>query len=100
MHVGRSGIEGDLDVVFQNVRQQAVNPLSGGFQAQFARAQQPFGCCVDTDHPYRFQHIAAHEFVKQVGADVARPDQRTFDFASHVFWLLGREGGVKGQNAG
>jgi hypothetical protein len=43
MHVGRSGVEGDLDVVFQHVRQQAVDAGGGGLQAHLAGAGQAFG---------------------------------------------------------
>ena len=42
-----------------------------------------------TDHPDRFEERATFEFVEQVGADVARSDQRAFDFLGHVDSLLG-----------
>ncbi|MNE72692.1 hypothetical protein D3C80_1686530 [compost metagenome] len=79
VHVGRGGVEGDLDVVFQHVRQQAVHAFGGGLQAHLAGARQTFGLGVDADHPHRLQHFTALDLVDQVGADVARANQCATD---------------------
>lgn len=81
MHVRGRGVEGDADVVGGQMRQQAVDALSSRFQAQLASPREAFGGGVDTDHPDRFEHRAATQFVQQIGADVAGPDQCAFDLA-------------------
>src|SRR5690606_12588082 len=47
VHVGRGGVEGDLDVVFQHVLEQAVDAVAGGLQAHLAGAGQALGGGVD-----------------------------------------------------
>jgi hypothetical protein len=49
---------------------------------------------VDADHPHRLQHRAALDLVDQVGADVARADQRTADLLHAL--LLGPGGRALG----
>jgi len=83
MDISRGGIEGDLDIVCQHVRQQTVDPVTGGLQAHLAGAAQAFGGGIDAHHPHGLQHFAAQQLVKQIGADIARPDQGTFDLFAH-----------------
>ena len=83
MHVGRGCVEGNLDVVAQHMGQQAIHAVTGGVEAHVPGPHQSLGRGVDAHHPHRFQHLAAQQFVKQVGADVAGPDQGTFDLFGH-----------------
>ena len=80
MHIGAGGIKGNLHPIGQHMRQQTVHTFGGGLDAHFLCALEAIGFRVDAHHPDGFQHGAALQFGQQVGANVARPDQGTFDF--------------------
>jgi hypothetical protein len=80
VHVGAGGVEGNLDLVGFDVRQQTVDAVGGRLQTHLRGALQAVGRGIDADHPDRLQHRAALEFVEQIGADVAGTDQRASDF--------------------
>src|SRR6202044_315774 len=50
--------------------------LGGGGQAVVGRPLQPGALRVHADHPARLDEVAAEQLVHEVGADVARPDDR------------------------
>ena len=84
MHVGAGCIKSDLHTVGQHVGQQAVHAVRGGLDAHFAGTLEAVGLGVNPDHPDRLQKGAALQLGQQVGADVAGPDQGTFDFFHKV----------------
>jgi len=79
VHVGAGRVEGDADLVFFHMGEQAVDAFGGGLEPHLAGTREPFGSRVDADHPYGFEHAAAFEFVEQIGADVAGADHGAAD---------------------
>jgi hypothetical protein len=94
VHIGAGGVEGDLDAVFHDVGNRPSTP-SAVVLRPISRARLRPSDWVDADHPHRLQHRAALQLVQQVGADIARPDQRAFDLFAHGFWLQWRKGGSR-----
>jgi hypothetical protein len=67
------------------VRQQAVDALVRGLDAHFAGSREAVGTgSMPTIHTGSSTGLRL-QFVEQIGADVARPDQRTFDLSAHSF---------------
>src|SRR5262249_54903529 len=75
-------VKDDLDLV--GMGEKAADSLGAGRQSQLACACQPFRLRNDADHQYRLQHGRALEFVEQIGADVARPDDGHWYFFCHT----------------
>jgi hypothetical protein len=80
MGISGGGVKRDLNAIGFDVRQQSIDTLSRGFDAEFAGFFQAVRGGVDAHHPHGFEHRAALQLGQQVGANVARPDQGTFDF--------------------
>jgi hypothetical protein len=76
--------------------QESIHPVGSGLQTHLPGTGQAFGGGVDADHPHGLQHRAALDLVDQVGADVARADQRTADLLHAHAFLLGPGGGALG----
>ena len=82
VHVGGGGLE---DQVGALVGEQPVHALGGGGQAVVRRPLQPGALRVDADHPARLDDVGAEQLVHEVGADVARPDDRGGGLGHGVF---------------
>src|SRR4051812_41927389 len=82
MRFGAGGIKDDLDLV--SMLKKAVDSLGAGRQSQLTCTRQPFRLGNDANHQHRCQHRRALEFVEQIGADVARADDRYWYFLRHT----------------
>jgi hypothetical protein len=54
-----------------------------GFDAALAGQLETVRGRIDADHPARLDHVAAQQFVQQVGSDVAGSDDGGGDLAGH-----------------
>src|SRR5690606_13331534 len=73
----RGGVEDDIDLVEIRQRDQAFDTLMGGRDLHAGGAGQTVGRGIDTDHRAHFQEPGMpHDLDHQIGADIARPDDR------------------------
>ena len=85
MHVGRGCIERDLHAVSSQVWQHTVDTISRGFEPHIPRPGETLRLGINANHPDRLQYRTPLKFVHQIGANIARPDQCTFDFIHSHF---------------
>jgi len=79
--VGRGGVEDDADLGIGRHPLQAFDPLMGGGHAALAGHRQALGLRVDADHRGELHVLGVLQHLHhQVGADVARADDRGLHF--------------------
>ena len=83
VHVRRRRLEHQIGLLV--LRQQPVDALVRGFQAEVARALEALALRVDADHPARFEPLRPQQLVQQVGADVAGADDRDACSGRHEY---------------
>src|SRR5690554_28663 len=74
VNVGAGRVEDDLDVVFFEVRQEAVQTGLRDLQAELFGALESLGFGVNPDHPDGVDVLTSERFVEQVGPDVSGAD--------------------------
>jgi hypothetical protein len=85
MRIGRSGVEDDADILVMRRSDQPVDAGVDRLQPLRPRLGQPIGLRVDADHRDQLQRLALFdELHHQVGADIARPDDRAFYLLRHM----------------
>ncbi len=86
---GRSGIEDKVDVGKLRHLDQPIHPFVGGGHAHARSTRQAIGFGVDTDHGTHGDMLTVTQNLDhQVGADVARADDRSFQFLAHCLFPL------------
>ncbi len=86
--VGRGCVEHDADLGVNVHLHEAFKPLMGGGDAALARHGEPFGRLVDADHGHQLHILRIFDHLDhEVGADIARPDDRRLDLARHQILL-------------
>ena len=93
MRPRRRGIEHDADVFIFRQLHKPLDALMRGRHIETCRAGQTIGRRVDPNHRGHIQHLGiAHDLDHQIGADVARPDDGTFDLFHSLIPLQKRHG--------
>ena len=89
MGLGGGGIEYDVDVGEFRHLHQSVHAFVGGGHAHAGSSGQTVRFRIDTDHGAHFNVLAiAQDLDHQIGADVARADDRCLDFLAHSLFLI------------
>ena len=86
VRLGGGGVENHADLLVIRHLRQPIDALRGHGHAHAGGARQAVGVGVDADHRRHFEMLGcAHHLDHQVGADIARADDRAFDLGHSLF---------------